>query len=336
MDAHDYAGQPYETVVEEFKDLGFTNVTSEIVDNDRSADKEGTVIGVEVNGSSVIKGERSLSDAEIVVNYYGPYVPESDTSSSSNSSTQGSQSSSGSPSAGSSSSKVEWQTQTLRLKDAGGYEFDVTIKASPWISTNQTEILESAWSEVSDGDELPSESSWSLQEAGTNLYKYVPPSNRGTFIFPMTGMYYTVGTIEIKNVTDGWDITSDNPRDISLVLAWQSAFNNLSTTSYIVSKTFYSDGPYSDAGVIELSTSMHKNNLGPITFVAMAPQNITPDHPDGEYFADMAKGYFHLGGGNMSAGYEGGVPVNEAFNMHLGVIGYDGEYLPPDNDWFKS
>ena len=61
---------------------------------------------------------------------------------------------------------------------------------------------------------------------------------------------------------------------------------------------------------------MTSDHWGPVSFVIMAPENFSPNYPDGEHPQHMLDGFFRY--------YDNG----EAKEVHIGVIGKNGLYTP--------
>ena len=100
--------------------------------------------------------------------------------------------------------EVEWQTLTYQWEDNNGYQFEATIKISPWINTKNTDYVTTAWNEVGSGKTLPSDDSKSWGNAPSSDDYYRPVDNA-------TDVYYCIGNVTIKNLTTGWDITASAP-----------------------------------------------------------------------------------------------------------------------------
>ena len=91
-----------------------------------------------------------------------------------------------------------------------GYSLRKELKISQWISENDSELLSAAWNEVGSGNAFPS-----TQSMGFNG-NYI--SNNGKTWIDYDEIYYAVGSLDVWNETDGWDITKDNTLDISIYL----------------------------------------------------------------------------------------------------------------------
>ena len=57
--------------------------------------------------------------------------------------------------------------------------------------------------------------------------------------------------------------------------------------------------------------------MGPVSFVIMAPENFSPNYPEGEYFQYMLDGFFYY------------TENSETKEVRVGVIDGDGSYTPP-------
>ena len=66
---------------------------------------------------------------------------------------------------------IEWSEFSYTLSDQQGYTFEVTYKVSPWILLSNTELINSAWSEVGGNKELPTTyGSWGLEGFAHDQY----------------------------------------------------------------------------------------------------------------------------------------------------------------------
>ena len=108
---------------------------------------------------------------------------------------------------------VDWQTISYRWEDNSGYKFEATIKISPWINTKNEEYLKSAWVEVGGRNQLTTANaeSWGLTESSNGYSRGNDEYCSFRPIKNITDIYYCVGEITIKNLTEGWDITSSSP-----------------------------------------------------------------------------------------------------------------------------
>ena len=105
--------------------------------------------------------------------------------------------------------EVAWLVCTDNETSAG-YSLRQELKISQWISENDSELLSAAWNEVGSGNAFPS-----TQSMGFNG-NYI--SNNGKTWIDYDEIYYAVGSLDVWNETDGWDITKDNTLDISIYL----------------------------------------------------------------------------------------------------------------------
>lgn len=235
-----------------------------------------------------------------------------------------------------SSVPVEWTYKSEEREDAGGYKYEITYKVSPWILLSNTEIVNAYWKEISNGKTLPTFNDWGLKKQGLCYIR--EGLHRGGFdsklITAMTDMYYCIGTVTVKNVTDGWDITSDNPRSpfsAGLGLFRYDEIGRQSYTAFSIGRVFYSNGEeyYADAAIV--NPSMKDNKWGPVLFIIMAPENIVPAFPEGEYKDSILTGGLEI---LTTYGYTDSqksekYPLNEDSIVRIGLIGNDGKYLAP-------
>lgn len=201
-------------------------------------------------------------------------------------------------------SDIDWYSKTYSYTDTDGYVYEIEWKYSPWmlLSTKQAD-LESAWREVGNGNDLPGFDDWQLKTDGST--GYVRQFSSGNpFIHHMTDMYYCVGEVSVRNVTDGWSISEDQPKSIGAYLAWEMDLHGLKDVSgsgdiTSIGRIYYSDGYDDNGGNVIVSPKMTSDSWGPAAFILMAPENITPNSPDGLYYERMTEeGVLHFGPGS--------------------------------------
>ncbi len=191
---------------------------------------------------------------------------------------------------------VEWQTLTYQWEDKEGYKFEATIKVSPWINTENSDYLASAWNEVSKGETLPEATpkAWGLTKSGS--WFYIPSISTGCQLIPVdeiTDYYYCVGEVKIRNLTEGWDITSSKRSNRLYIGACQpetekkGKASDYNMMSYTLSKVGNTVLP-TWADVNPLYTS----NEWSAPFVFVHFENKTPKMPEGENIAEIQNGYF--------------------------------------------
>ncbi len=192
---------------------------------------------------------------------------------------------------------VNFQTYTYRFKDDQNYEYEATITLSPWILESKTDVLDAAWAKVGKGKAKPTKDSMGLQAYSNNLYMTTLRSVTGSsldddFYATMTEMYFSVGTISVKNVTNGWDFTESNPGIPNVVLRWASDNSRTMDFKYsLISKTYYSSSESASVGHLNAVPKMTKNSWGPVPIVLAHAENITPKYPNGQYRPEVLAGY---------------------------------------------
>ncbi len=210
---------------------------------------------------------------------------------------------------------IEWTDFKYTTTDADGYTYEITYKISPWILLSNTEAINSAWSEVGKNNTLPSFDDWGLQKSGESYMRIGVPlgGTKRNFTSRMTDMYYSIGTVQIRNTTNGWDITSSSPRAV---------YANLNTSTYLnsmaeyIGRTFYSNSTEDQAGGVQIRAQMTSNAWGPVSFVIMAPENFSPNYPDGEYKEQMLGETFYVSSNKIK----------------VGLIDKNGVYTPPTEE----
>lgn len=198
---------------------------------------------------------------------------------------------------------IDWSTYKYSFTDRDGYQLEETLEISPYIDSSNNDALESAWRELGGNVEdiprldylvklLSQWKSWEIDEA-----------------------VYLVGTIQIKNNTNGFDISPDKTHVVRLFINIQHddvtydknsfkydlppnafTFDN-SSLGYEYTKMFYAepitiigDGNsygvdyYQSASDYELywgNAVLNSNNSSKIKFIMVFPNKKTPDMPNG-------------------------------------------------------
>ncbi len=191
---------------------------------------------------------------------------------------------------------VGFQTYTYRMKDSQNYEYEITLTLSPWILDTQTEALDSAWAKVGKGKTKPAINNMGAQKYANNVYTTQLSDSQGrnrTFYATMTNMYFSVGTVSVKNVTSGWDFSASKPGTPKIALNWVSDLTRgQNSGNYaLMTKTFYSSTENADIGELYAKPKMTKNTWGPVTVVLAHAENISPKYPGGQYADYVKSGY---------------------------------------------
>lgn len=226
---------------------------------------------------------------------------------------------------------VDWTELVLPYTDEQGYTYEITIRLSPFILLSNTDILEKAWSEVSRGRELPSYDSWYVQPGiygYPTLYANAYDTNWNTDMLCTDGlsdMYYSVGSISIRNTTEGWSITEQNARDVVIPMRY-GADKDLNTGTdhfgFLGCRIIYSNQTQTFLRGLRVDAYMSKDKWGPSPFVLMAAEVFSPNFPNGAYY-DFLLNHVTIGG-TRDTWIKQVVP-----ETRLGVIGKDGKYVRP-------
>jgi hypothetical protein len=195
-----------------------------------------------------------------------------------------------------SSVNVDFKTYTYKMKDAQNYEYEITLTLSPWILDTQTEVLDSAWAKVGKGKNKPAISNMGAQKYANNVYTTQLSDSQGmnrTFYATMTNMYFSVGTVSVKNVTSGWDFSENKTGAPKITLNWVSDFTrgHNSGNYAFMTKTFYASNEKTDIGELYVKPKMTKNTWGPATVVLAHAENISPKYPGGQLASYVSAGY---------------------------------------------
>lgn len=216
---------------------------------------------------------------------------------------------------------IDWTDISYTYTDVDGYIYEIAYKLSPWILLSNTDAVNAAWKEISESNMLPNFKDWGLQQESTgNYFRQGVPHGGSTNYFShhMTDMYYCIGTVQITNLTEEWRISASSPRSLYFNLMWASAFDKLDYAGvYSIGRVFYSNGTEDESDGLWHSASLNSDQWGPVSFVIMAPENFSPNYPEGEYFQYMLDGFFYY------------TENSETKEVRVGVIDGDGSYTPP-------
>lgn len=173
-------------------------------------------------------------------------------------------------------------TYAVEFKDSDGYELRETIQLSPIFTEDDMETVYALWEAL--GNDISSFPSEDALYSKSYLLRNMRDSGE---------LEYIVGTYAIENLTDGFPITSDNPRNYNGTLFTRhvSAFDeehdgtasdllNMHTVSMVVydnGVTYYGE---EHASVIS-AARMYSDTWGPCAFVIALPNMSTPNRPEG-------------------------------------------------------
>ncbi len=227
-------------------------------------------------------------------------------------------------------SNIEWTQTVYTVEDTAGYKYEITIKLTPWIFHTNSSLIDSAWKQVGNNNSLPrSFSDWGLKKQG-NAYRkealtdIVSGYLSYPYVAPMTDMYYCLGSVSVNNVTDGWNITTSEPRTLKFSIEYESSLYQVGTD--VIGRIYYSSEKNDCSSGLYVSPKLTSNHWGPCSFVLMAPENITPKTPNGDHYDSLLDkdSYFKFFGLNL-------VYEKSLSNIRIGVIGENGQYVEPKN-----
>lgn len=178
-------------------------------------------------------------------------------------------------------------TYVWEHEDANGYQLRETISLSP-IFANTDEDMEAMYAiwEALGGttDEIPSKD---------ELYEMSQPLRSFHKINHFNSMKYIIGVRTIHNLTDGFPITADNPYTVGNVITVDSTIDspdadgNAETciTSNATTLLFYDSGRKCEVstpvGIPLGGAKMTSDTWGPVRFLVVLPDDVTPNRPDG-------------------------------------------------------
>ena len=225
-------------------------------------------------------------------------------------------------------SSVEWKEIKYETTDNDGYTFEVTYRFSPWILISNGVLANAVWAEVSNGKPFPYFDDWGLESYHNGYWRANNLSNNlggnGTFYCPgMNDMYYCMGSLSIRNITEGWSLSESNKRSRDTMMVWRGGSGEGMEGAPIIGHLFLSDKIREEGYGILVNASMTSDEWGPFPFILMAPESFTPNHPDGRYYKHFASGSFNIGDHTNKKGF---VSIQD---VKIGIIGKDGTYAAP-------
>jgi len=169
-------------------------------------------------------------------------------------------------------------------EDLDGYQTQNTVFLSPIFREEDMDTLVATWEALGgDADDIP------VRE---ECYNWDSQLQRASERCGFSGAQYIVGSWEILNHTEGFDITPNNSRSFALGIYMEPDDNGLqpgvyenishiSTTAY----TFFGDGLMknkSSMGTLSFGyASMDSNQWGPTLFIIVLPDKVAPNLPNG-------------------------------------------------------
>ena len=179
-------------------------------------------------------------------------------------------------------------------------------------------------------------SDWGMKKQG-NAYRIealtdvVSGYRSYPYVAQMTDMYYSLGSISVNNVTDGWNITSSESRSLKFSIEYESSFYEVGTD--VIGRLFYTSEIKDCSSGIYVSPKLTSDNWGPCSFVMMSPENKTPKNPDGDHYESLLNkdSYFHFFGG-MGGIIQKNLRIDGTETteyLRIGVIDKEGQYVAP-------
>ena len=216
---------------------------------------------------------------------------------------------------------------TYSVKDSSGYTFDITLKLSPWILLSDTDLINFAWNKVSRGRTLPQFDDWGFRRSGSTYRNALTEYwgwRSSDSIWYITDLYYSVGTIAIKNTTSGFDITQSDPRSVEFPWGCDGWFNSTGYAQWTAGRILYSNDVVTRLNGFNISASVVSNTWGPVPVILITPEYISPNSPNGlaqDILSDSFVFRNPYGGlGNVTL-------ESENIQVHLGILKSDGEYI---------
>lgn len=226
---------------------------------------------------------------------------------------------------------IEWKNVEFSFKDNQGYSFVGQIKLSPWILLSNTSLIEEAWKEVSKNVALPSYDSWGVRsDIGGLMVIHAQNYNNALDNYSecshgISDMYYCIGSLTIRNTTNGWPISEQNARDLVIRLRCESDEKRVRYSGKYfgctAGRVMYSNKTDTFVDGIRFLPHMAKDTFT-VPFVLMTAEVFTPNTPNGGYY-DFVLNHVVIGGVQYNTEQEL-IP-----ETRVGVIGKDKKLALP-------
>ena len=141
----------------------------------------------------------------------------------------------------------------------------------------------------------------------------------------MNDMYYCMGTLTIRNLTEGWSISADNKRSPDTRLWWRYDKTEGIEGAQAIGHLFLSNKTDEEADGVLVFAGMNSDQWGPCPFILMSPEAFTPNYPDGRFYEHLFSGSFSAGDHQRKAGIE----YQENTGIRVGIIGKNGTFKEP-------
>ena len=182
-----------------------------------------------------------------------------------------------------------FSTYHMNYTDNEGFSFVVTCRISPWILQSNTEMLSATWNSIEKDKKLPTINTWGFQKNGDsyNYSEYYITS----FDSKIDDMYYAVGTIEIANVTKGFNFSADRVGYPKVQISKDAL---LDYGKIIITRTYLGDENKTSAVGVVINAEMIADKWCPVPFVIASAEHYTPNNPNGENYDKVEQLPFYL------------------------------------------
>lgn len=151
-----------------------------------------------------------------------------------------------------------------------GYRAEYVVSVTHWIRASDTESLQLAWKGVGGTDGVPS------------ISQFHSSTNDG---YTETNAAVAFGSISFRNVTEGFDITQDNPVSFSVIVGVDNLMDICAKTNgYGPAIYIKYDNPKTFTflrDLTKIAPLMTSNSWGPAPFMVVCPNAYTPNDPNG-------------------------------------------------------
>ena len=179
---------------------------------------------------------------------------------------------------------VSFDEYVLSYTDPDGFSYEVTCKLSPWILQSDTDHLNPTWNSIANGKVIPTIDTWGFIKCG-DTYSF-SEYYVTTFESQLDDMYYAVGTLSIRNTTNGFSFSSDRIGYPKIQIVKDGLYDY---SDKLITRTYAGHEERTSAIAIQVNPKMTSDHWGPIPFVIAYAERHTPNNPDGESY-EQAEG----------------------------------------------
>lgn len=207
-------------------------------------------------------------------------------------------------------SDYKWNKAVLDGKTREGYAYKAELKMSPWINTENIDVLKAAWAEVGQNNSLPiTTDDWGLRPYDERFVSNLSSGSDYFSIEKQFQFHYSVGEITIINNTTGWDLSEKDQANFDFLITPSSSTidmlhelddkivsSNPSRCRFMTKTFFETKSEVVPSRYVPIDVEMKENRIT-IPFVIMhGNTQPSPNYPKGKYIEEIQDFSFTLEG----------------------------------------